>query len=1434
MKNIIHFSPNKKFILIRKILNIILFSFIINLTIIYCQENNICNINLTLSNNELFNNLLIFDNQDYQANNFIINKKGDLLLELTEYTENENKYSKNFHYLTKDRKFLFDNNSSYSNEYNINIEQNNSYNYTFNKNSISLFISIYNDININNEYLFSINHYNSLVELYNLNNDNFIYNSWDFNNFFNLDEHKYKFPYENILFELKNQSEYIIAFIPKNSIQENLLNLNFIIKFRFQSLYDNVYDEIGNVKYTNFLNHTIINVFLMDDSNNLVIISYFETIEEESTLVHEVEIEDEEIKAKRVLQTIINFNFVINFYSLDLHDFYAKKDTGLYTYTSNQIQQGKIFFKSIYLSNFYVFFIFLENTQCFIFELKNINIITSLNLISIIQNHRFCPNNYIFDFSKSLYDYVKITDKRIAFFYTSSVSFQLMEYDWILCILIINLDYDNKIININKYYINFEKSEPKMRILGYLYNDYLLFSTTVSKFNDDNNTDGENNYRSLFMIFGYANGKDSFIDISYYLSDNENYNSEQNIFSLLNENIRIDNNIFGYKLNNVIKLVSIPQEIIIYQQNDNELIKLEKNSYLFSNYNYSIVQNKNIFKNFEYYKLEYQYIIKESDDNSLEENTTNNINGENQFNGRINQLKFKLCHEYCETCNELGISENNQKCSSCKSMYQYDYWYFINEINNTENCVPEGYYKELETNNLLLCNISNYKYYYNTTNNKTICFQDIHNCPSSYPFYNEESKECLSKKECINCNYKCYINGECSFEYYNSTEKIYEKIKNNFISEYNGNESYLIINNKNNFIFQLTTVKNELESLNRNITSNLSIIDLKDCADLLKSENGVDNNTDLIILKYENDDLVSNGNEKSIQYEVYLPNSNTKLDLSVCSGTKIDIYTPINLNEKTKKLYDELKEQGYNLFDKNDKFYKEICSTYKSENGTDMLLADRYNDFFTPNQLICQSNCEYSDYYPDSQYLKCKCELINEEKIETNEPEKITGKTIGKSFYDVLKYSNYKVLICYKLVFRKVTFTGNVGSILTIIYFIGYLFAFILFCYKNISYVKYEILKLLNDKTINNDKNKDELIIYEKDKIIENNRVINIKNNLNNVQRINTEDNKKNNNKKNYQNAKIKKVLKKVKNSVVKNEDNNIKILDIDNIKDIPKNIINIKSNRYSLYSDNNLKSQNKLSILKSGSIKFLTYTNNPKIENENEKEILSDYELNDLDYITALKEDNRNFFRIYSYLLKREHLILFTFFNFNDFNIFSIKLNKFFLFICSDMAFNVLFFSDESMHHIYINGGKNDFISRLAQMIYSTIISQILQIFINYLTMTDIPYYKVKELKKDKNINEKQTLSIIGCIKNKIIIFYAFTFLLFLFFWYLISAFCAVYENTQKIFIIDSISSFIMGLLYPFILYLFPTILRIISLKPKEQQNLKYFYILSDKIPIF
>ena len=355
--------------------------------------------------------------------------------------------------------------------------------------------------------------------------------------------------------------------------------------------------------------------------------------------------------------------------------------------------------------------------------------------------------------------------------------------------------------------------------------------------------------------------------------------------------------------------------------------------------------------------------------------TSNNNNFDYEsrvYYGRTNRLKFKLCHEYCDTCDELGINNNEQKCSSCLPFYQYDYWSYINNFHG--NCAPEGYYNDLEANILLQCNPTNYKFYINITDNKTICFKDEYDCPSSYPIFNSTTKECFY------CDYSRYKNGECSLNDNNNTaDDIYEKIKNEIILQYNNEDNYLKVNTGGNFIYQITSSDNELKYLRNNIRSNQSVIDLKECADILKEENGLDLNTDLIILKYENEnEITTNGNEKSIQYEIYAPNSTTKLDLSVCSDIKIDIYIPIQLSEETQKLYDDLKSRGYNLFDKNDRFYKDICTPYKSENGTDVLLSDRYNDFFTPNQLTCQANCEYSDYSPETQYLKCECDIVNE------------------------------------------------------------------------------------------------------------------------------------------------------------------------------------------------------------------------------------------------------------------------------------------------------------------------------------------------------------------------------------------------------------------------------------------------------------------------
>ena len=71
------------------------------------------------------------------------------------------------------------------------------------------------------------------------------------------------------------------------------------------------------------------------------------------------------------------------------------------------------------------------------------------------------------------------------------------------------------------------------------------------------------------------------------------------------------------------------------------------------------------------------------------------------------------------------------------------------------------------------------------------------------------------------------------------------------------------------------------------------------------------------------------------------------------------------------------------------------------------------------------------------------------------------------------------------------------------------------------------------------------------------------------------------------------------------------------------------------------------------------------------------------------------------------------------------------------------------------------------------------------------------------------------------------------IFFWYFISIFCAIYENTQTTLFKDSSLSFLISMLYPFGLYLLPASLRYISLR-SIKKNKKFLFKISNYIPIF
>ena len=174
-------------------------------------------------------------------------------------------------------------------------------------------------------------------------------------------------------------------------------------------------------------------------------------------------------------------------------------------------------------------------------------------------------------------------------------------------------------------------------------------------------------------------------------------------------------------------------------------------------------------------------------------------------------------------------------------------------------------------------------------------------------------------------------------------------------------------------------------------------------------------------------------------------------------------------------------------------------------------------------------------------------------------------------------------------------------------------------------------------------------------------------------------------------------------------------------------------------------------------------------------------------------------------------------------------------------MAMNVFFFSDETMHKMFLDYGKYNFIQQIPQIIYSTLVSKLIEILLCFLSMTDNYCYQIKKsknlnrnkIKKSKNLNRNKIKKIKKLIKIKIIFFYIFTLVMFGFYWYLITCFCAVYKNTQMAFIKDSLSSFILDNIIPLVIYLIPSLLRMISLK-KNLLCSKHLYQLSNLIPFF
>ena len=170
------------------------------------------------------------------------------------------------------------------------------------------------------------------------------------------------------------------------------------------------------------------------------------------------------------------------------------------------------------------------------------------------------------------------------------------------------------------------------------------------------------------------------------------------------------------------------------------------------------------------------------------------------------------------------------------------------------------------------------------------------------------------------------------------------------------------LRNDSNTIYQITSSYNQ----NNNEYENLSSILLGDCENKLREYYHIIEE-DLLIFKvdfFEEGLLIP-----LIKYEIYNPLTLEPLNLTICKDTKIQLSIPVKINE------DELF-----LYTSSHDYYNDICYTYTTKNGTDIIVKDRQNEYIKNNLSLCESNCEYAYYDSIKKKTICKCKPSTENK----------------------------------------------------------------------------------------------------------------------------------------------------------------------------------------------------------------------------------------------------------------------------------------------------------------------------------------------------------------------------------------------------------------------------------------------------------------------
>ena len=355
----INFSKNKYIIFIC--------SFLIKINILYCES---CKNNNIITNTECFNNLIIFNDKKYRAGEFAKNKNGDIVIEYS------CQLSRLFYGIKQNGDSFFDD------ENGIKVIESLAQDGDCNRRyeSKNIFISLKDDINKVNQYLFSVSSYKTLTELYDLNNDNYLVKSAiDF-----IGNEIFSYQFQILEVQISNQNIYFCLYIHANSNEEGIYLT--IKKFSFQTFSLDSYDNIKNITVDNNCNTRILSSFL---------------------------IEEDELLAVFFIKT--GNKLVLSFYNYDLEGRGLLEEV---TPIANINPGCGVFFKSIYIDNHIAGLTYFrdgDDGTSLKFKLMTINqTINNDGSIMYIKNYfvQMEINQYDFEPNITLNDFIKLNNEK--------------------------------------------------------------------------------------------------------------------------------------------------------------------------------------------------------------------------------------------------------------------------------------------------------------------------------------------------------------------------------------------------------------------------------------------------------------------------------------------------------------------------------------------------------------------------------------------------------------------------------------------------------------------------------------------------------------------------------------------------------------------------------------------------------------------------------------------------------------------------------------------------------------------------------------------------------------------------------------------------------------------------------------------------------------